>query len=320
MQKNTFFRCFVFILLLCVFCSNALSEGLPMDDLSIGPAPRDENYLSATEYRDDTISVQLYDGVAGVTPYVYAHVKISHPSQLRTAPAAKATAPRATFTGQSTIRGRLLARAVNAVVAINGDFYTKTDRCQVMMRQSKQYRNLARKESTGISDLLVIDKQGNLTGLQNCDKDAYIAYYEENKENMYQVISFGPVMCRDGVSIIPQDYKNNFIGAQKGTQRSAIAQIGPLEYLLICCEGPQTTNNKGGLTIYEFAALCEELGKKHSETGCSLAFNLDGGNSSTLIFKDVNKEKGNLEYVKYNCPSIERDLADIIYFATLDGE
>ena len=30
MQKNTFFRCFVFILLLCVFCSNALSEGLPM--------------------------------------------------------------------------------------------------------------------------------------------------------------------------------------------------------------------------------------------------------------------------------------------------
>lgn len=310
---------FAAILLVLSLASSALAQGLPMNDFSSGPAPKDENYLSDTEYKDASISVQLYEGVSDITPYNYAHVKISHPSQLRTAPAGKVSTQDATFFFQSTSRGRNVAKAVNAVVAINGDFYTKTDRCQVLLRQGQQYRNLYRDERSGMSDLLVIDMQGNLTGLQNCFQKDYAAYYEENKENLYQVISFGPVLCRDGVSIIAENYKNNFIGAQKRTQRSAIAQIGPLEYLLITCEGPQTTNNKGGMTIYEFSMLCEELGKKHSESGCSLAFNLDGGNSSTLVFKGLN-ESGFLVYKKINCPQIERDLSDIIYFATLEGE
>ena len=29
-------------------------------------------------------------------------------------------------------------------------------------------------------------------------------------------------------------------------------------------------------------------------------------------------KSGKLNYVKYNCPEIERDLSDIIYFATLE--
>lgn len=311
---------FLLLALLFSAAGNACAEGLPMNDFSSGPAPLDANYLSPTEYRDDSIAVTLYHGEVGITPYDYAHVKISHPSQLRTAPAGMVSTPRATFASQSTSRGRNVARAVNAVVAINGDFYTKTNRCQVLLRQGQQYRNQYRDESTGMSDLLVIDMQGNLHGLQNCYQPDYAAYYEENKADMYQVISFGPVLCRDGVNIIPEDYQNNFIGAHKRTQRSGIAQIGPLEYLLVTCEGPQTTpGEKGGMTIYEFAKLCEELGKKHSENGCQLAFNLDGGNSSTLVFKGLN-ENNYMVYKKVNCPEIERDLADIIYFATLEGE
>ena len=62
--------------------------------------------------------------------------------------------------------------------------------------------------------------------------------------------------------------------------------------------------------------LPEQEGKKLNEDGCALAFNLDGGNSATLVFKGLDA-KGNLSYLKVNCPEIERQLSDIIYFATL---
>lgn len=303
------------ILVLLFSCTAiGVAEGLPMNDFSFGPAPKDENYLSATEYKDNSISVNIYSGTVGITPYDYAHVKISHPSQLRTASAGKAYSPTATFHANSEAKGVTIAKVVNAVVAINGDYYTKADRCQMMMRQGEQYRNTA----DGLFDALVIDKQGNLSALQNFKQKDYLNYYKENKDNMYQVFCFGPLLCKDGSSVIDEKYNNNYVGSSKKTQRSAIAQIGPLEYLLITCEGPQTTHDKGGLTIFEFAALCEELGKKHSETGCSLAFNLDGGNSATLVFKEKDPQYSSLVYTKINSREIGRHISDIIYFATLE--
>ncbi len=302
------------ILLVCTCMQAAFAEGLPMDKYTGGAEPKKENYISESEYEDSSISVKLYTDRFADTTYNYAHVKISHPSQLRTAPAGMVDSARATFKSQTTARGRLVAKAVNAVVALNGDYHTKSDKCQVVLRMGQQVRNKA----NGNMDLLVIDMQGNLSALPKCTaKEEYQAYYDANKENMYQVFCFGPLLCQDGVSVIGEDYVNREIGAQNSTQRSAIAQIGPLEYLLITCEGPQSKGSKG-MTIFEMAALCEQLGKKHSEAGCSIAFNLDGGNSSTLIFKGLN-EKKNFTYVKYNCPDIERFLSDIIYFATLEN-
>lgn len=303
------------LLLSCMPAMADTLESLPMNDLSFGPKPKDENYLSKDEYQDESISVKLYEGRHADTTYVYAHVKISHPSQLRTIPAAVYQSPKAAFmarASEANFKGRLVANKVNAVVALNGDFYTKTDMVKVVLRQGKQIRNIAQ----GISDLLVIDYNGDFSYIPNCTKQDYEAYYNENQQNMYQVFCFGPVLVENGASVIPEDYKNNYIGAHKNAQRSAIAQIGPLEYLLVTCYSNQVKNNKG-MTIHEFAALCEQLGKEHSETGCLLAYNLDGGNSATLVFKATNKDTGRLNYVKYNCPEIERFLGDIIYFATL---
>ena len=133
---------------------------------------------------------------------------------------------------------------------------------------------------------------------------------------MYQAFCFGPVMVVDGKSVIAQDYKNGNVGAQNSTQRSAIAQLGKLEYMLVTTEGPQSNGSKG-MTIPELAALCEELGLKLCETGCRVAFNLDGGNSATMNFKQASPETGKLLYAKINSPEIERFLSDIVYFATL---
>ncbi len=298
------------VALLCVCCIGACAEGLTpldMESNEPGPAPKEAAYISDMEYQDESISVRLYFGRYAKTDYVCAHVKISHPSQLRTA--TSNTSFRDTSEGHE--RGRIIAQKVNAVVAINGDYYTKTDKCQVVMRQSQQVRN----QADGYMDLLVIDKNGDFSALPKCTKAEYKEYMRLHEYEMYNVFCFGPVLVQDGVSVIPEDYANGYVGAKNDTQRSAIAQLGPLEYMLITCSGPQSEGNKG-LTIYEFAGLCETVGKSLNENGCVLAFNLDGGNSATLVFKALDA-KGNLGYVKVNCPEIERQLSDIIYFATL---
>lgn len=311
----------VAILLLLVLCLPGIAIAqsyppLPMDNLSPGPAPKDENYLSNRAYKDDTISVRIEEGRYAETDYVCAYVKIAHPSQLRTAPAGVAYYPQAAFTynpTESSAKGKHAAKAVNAVVAINGDYCTKTDLAKVVLRQGKQVRNI----TIGISDLLIIDKEGNFSYLPTPSLQEYNAFYEANKQALYQVFCFGPVLVKDGMSCIGEDYENFSIGAHKNAQRTAIAQLGPLEYLLVTCYSNQMPNNKG-MTIYEFAALCEKLGKAETENGCLLAYNLDGGNSSTLVFKDKHPETGKLTYVKVNCPDIERELGDILYFATLE--
>ena len=321
---NMFFlkRITAFLLaMLFLLCSPAFAEDLsplPMDSYAPGPVPKDSAYLSDTEYEDESISVKIYYDRFADTDYVYAHVKISHPSQLRTAPATLADKGvnldkvNFRYTAELTSRGRYIANAANAVISINGDYFTKTDKCQVVMRQSQQVRNAA----DGTMDLLVIDKNGDLTALPKFTRAQYNAYLDEHESEMYNVFCFGPVLVENGASVIANNYQNGFVGAQNSTQRSAIAQLGPLEYMIITCNGPQTSGNKG-MTIPEFAAVCEAAGKKLSENGCLLAFNLDGGNSATMNFKTRNAKTGQLNYVKVNCPEIERFLSDIIYFATL---
>ena len=315
----------LFSLLLAVLmmsCAAAESlEPLPMDDLSYGPEPKDECYLSDNEYVDESISVKIYEGRYADTDYVYAHVKISHPSQLRTIPAGVYKGVKSgsvqrnktyNFKNSSTTRGRFVASAANAVVSINGDYFTKSE-CKVVLRMGTQYRNMA----DGLRDLLIVDKQGNLSYLNAPSQADYAAYYEANKDNLYQVFCFGPVLVENGTSLLPMDYQNGYIGAQKAAQRTALCQLGELEYMLVTSYGNQTDGNKG-LTIPEFAKVCEMAGRElNPENGCLLAFNLDGGNSTTMNFKRLDAASGKLKYVKVNCPEIERFLSDIIYFATL---
>ena len=306
-------------LLLCMLMllSAALAEEttllpLPMDSASAGPAPKDECYVSDTEYVDESISVKIYEGRYADTDYMYAHIKISHPSQLRTAPASIGGKATANFRSTSTRRGRLVAKDANAVIAMNGDYYTKQE-CKVVLRMGTQYRNNA----DGLRDLLIIDKNGDFSYLNAPKKADYAAYYEANQANLYQVFCFGPVLVENGVNIIPADYENGYIGAQKCAQRAALCQLGELEYMMVVCYGNQTKGNKG-MTIPEFATVCDMAGRElNPETGCKLAFNLDGGNSTTIAFKQLDAKSGKMKYVKVNCPEIERFLSDIIYFATL---
>ena len=307
------------LLVLILFSASfsvAAGEGfvpLSMDDFQPGPAPAEAGYISGTEYEDASISVKIYQDRFADTDYFFAHIKISHPSQLRTAPAGIVASPSATFQYETENKATQIARAANAVIAINGDYYTKADKCAVVLRQNRQYRNFA----NGTMDLLVIDMNGDLQVLPNCTKQYYKEFCDQNRPQLYNIFCFGPMIVQDGVSVISEGYRNNSIGSQKTTQRSAIAQLGPLEYMLVSTNGPQSPGNKG-MTLYEFAHVCEDAGKRLSENGCRIAYNLDGGNSAAMIFREMDPAKGTLQMKRVNSSDIsERHLSDIIYFATL---
>lgn len=310
---------FLLLSVLCLsllLCAAAGAEGLtplPMDDCSVGLMPAADAYLSPTEYRDASLSVTIYQDRYANTDCYYAHVKIVHPSQLRAAPAGIVNEPNATFSSQRAWKASQIAKAANAVIALNGDYYTSTEICKVVMRQSKQYRNIA----NGETDVLAIDSSGDFHVLKNCTKDDYKAYYNEMEGLLYNVFSFGPLLVEDGVSIIPETYRNHAIGSLIFAQRSAIAQLGPLEYMIVCTSGPQSEGSRG-LYLYEFAKFCEIAGKRLNENGCILAYNMDGGNSATLVFSEIDPIKGELKMRRVNSADIgERALSDIVYFSTL---
>lgn len=232
-MMNRFCKTLTVFLCLIMLTLSAYADELtplPMDTCQGGPAPADENYLSPDEYLDESLHVRVFEGRYADTDYVYAYVKISDPSQLRTVPASMVLSPSNTFLNTDTQRGRYIARAVNAIIAINGDYYTKNDKCQIVMRQTQQIRNTG----NGLMDVLIIDKNGDFDYIQNATRQAYTAYFEANADNMYQVFCLGPVLIENGEIIVNDEtYANVNIGPQKKVQRSAIAQIGPLEYLLL---------------------------------------------------------------------------------------
>ena len=171
-----------------------------------------------------------------------------------------------------------------------------------------------------LSDHLPLLDEFNFSILEKPDVAAYTAYYQEHKDEMYQVFCFGPALVVDGNSVIDETFHDPKMSKHIDTRaaRAAIAQLGELEYLLLTCDDPESRNNDG-MTAYEFGQFCQDMGRMiHPETGCLLAYNLDGGNSTTLNFMGYNAKNGTYKMMKINNPAEERFLSDIIYFATLE--
>lgn len=307
----------ILIALLCAACAPASAlTSLSMDSTEVAPPPKDEGFLSDYEYKDSTIHVTIEDGVYNEVKYYTAHVQISDPSQFRAVPAQQYYVPDAVFspTNHTETYAANIAQAANAVIAINTDFFTITDHCMIAMRQGKQLRNMG----NGTRDVLVVDRKGDFSILYQCKRDDYNAYYNEHSAEMYQVFCFGPVLIDHGRSLIDNKYKDGSIISTLKTQRMAIAQIGPLDYLIIVCDG-DSRNYTFGMVLFDFTNLCLELQDRYAPEGFRYVYNLDGGNSATLIFKQRDEEN-NLVYRKLNIPERQRKLSDMICFVTLEDE
>jgi exopolysaccharide biosynthesis protein len=265
----------------------ALASGQPLD-FSPAPVAAETGYISAYEYQDDTLHVWIEDIERDDSVYHVAHVEIADASQLRTALSCKP--------GEKTkAAASVIGNAYHAVVGINGDGYLFRTSGYIV-RQGQVLR-----KSTAVElDYLIIDTAGDFHALRKPTKKSLSAALKQY--DVAQCFYFGPVLVLDGEA---QTVYNQYgFAPQDRSPRTALGQVGELSYVLVVADGRQEQSR--GVTHKQLAQFMADL-------GCQVAYNLDGGGSSTLLFH------GGV----YNSLSegSEREISDILYFATgLGGE
>ncbi|MNM66756.1 hypothetical protein D3C81_782550 [compost metagenome] len=122
-------------------------------------------------------------------------------------------------------------------------------------------------------------------------------------DGVLNTLSFGPVLIKDGEVTsnfdhvkIDTNFGNRSI--QNANPRTGIGMIAPNHYVFIVVDGRKEGYSRG-MTLTEFAQVFADL-------GCTEAYNLDGGGSSTMYFmgRVVNNPLGK---------NRERGVSDILY-------
>ena len=255
------------------------------------PLQKDGYDLENMPYEDPSITVKITTGRFEETNYMVAYVKVANATQVRSTMSGS-------YSTDDTIGGIAMAKATNAALAINGDFFSSRRNVGYTARMGKEYKN----KCNGTYDVMVIDDKGDLHILKAPTKDDMIAFKEQLEADGGSIINgytFGPGLVINGEK--QTGFVDMDIAPDRAAQRMCLAQIGPLEYLCISSEGPEDPGSTG-LTLEQFAELVASF------EGVINAYNLDGGSSSTMVF---NKDKVNSP----NNPK-RRPLKDIIYFAS----
>ena len=236
-----------------------------------------------TTYRDENISVQLTEyRISDTTVYV-ADVQVSSPEYLKTAFA------QGTYGRNVTAKVSETADAVNAVLAINGDYYGARQSGYVI-REGVLYRDKAVKNAVD----LVIYGDGSFGIIRESEITAEALL----ESGAWNILNFGPALIEDGeISVSVNDEVGR---AMASNPRTAIAVVDDLHYLFVVSDG--RTSQSEGLTLYELATFLKTLGAK-------TAYNLDGGGSSTMVFNGtiVNVPTSSGKSTK------ERSVSDIVY-------
>ena len=256
---------------------------LPID-FSAGHAAPDSNYTEES-YTDESITVTVEHVWVDDARYNVAHVKIADASQLRTALAAD-------FGKTKTNKISTIAKNNNAIVAIGGDYYSDRNNGYVV-RQGQVYRTKLAKTL----DILFVDQNGDFHIILSSNADELKALLDSGATPI-NVFNFGPALVVDGEQKDVSTYSN--FNPKGNEPRCAIGQVGPLEYVMVVVDGRNAAQSNG-CTLNELASFMKSL-------DCTQAFNLDGGNSSLMVFHGENYSQ--------KSKSAERSVSDIIYFAT----
>lgn len=237
--------------------------------------------ITDTSYEDANIKISI-DTIREYDSNIYvADIQVSEISYLKTA-FAKDTYGRNIKAATSDTAARN-----NAIFAINGDYYGFRDYGYVL-RNGTLYRDTA-----GDAQDLVIDNSGNFSIINESEVRA-----QELELNLiWQIFSFGPALIKE--SEIAVDSTSEVSRARTSNPRTAIGQISPLHYVIVVSDG--RTQESEGLSLLQLAEVFADL-------GCTTAYNLDGGGSSTMYFNGA----------IVNVPTDgrndgEREVSDIVY-------
>ena len=262
--------------------TGAAAETVPLS-AAASAVPSPEVVRTENTYRDENIRITVTEERVGGTTVYLADVELSSAEYLKTAFAEN------TYGRNVTDKTSSIAESVNAILAVNGDFYGSRQAGYVI-RNGALYRST---ENSGAEDLVIYGD-----GSFEIIRESEIPAEDLAAGGARDVLSFGPALVENGeITVTPDDEVGR---AKASNPRTAIAVIDDLHYLFVVSDG--RTAESEGLSLYELASFLQSRGVR-------TAYNLDGGGSSTMVFNGrvVNNPTSGGKGTK------ERSVSDIVY-------
>ncbi len=235
-------------------------------------------------YETGTLKVSVEEKETSYTRYWVCHVQTFSPAQLCSALCGGTYGePRATVSEELAVH--------NGVIGINGSGFSyssgKPAPGKTMIKDGEIYEDVY---SNG-NIMCVTGDGGMFTAAAGLTAERLL------KRNVKDTYCFGPTLIENG-----QKYPIARSGDFRQTyryQRTAVGMVSPGEYYLVVVQGDGAGGSQG-MTYGELQRVFLDL-------GCIYAYNLDGGGSTTLVFK------GRVVNVLTDA-SGERPCGDILYF------
>ena len=247
-------------------------------------------------YLDDTIMVICWKELVDGFTVSCCEVKIADASQLRR----KITDD--TFGSPLRVFASELSNSVNAVVAMNADFYMFRD-FGIMVYDRTLYRMdtstyAGMYKKYNCVDTCFVTEEGDLLYTHRLEERSWeeMQQFIEDNKVMFS-ISFGPVLVENRelkeCDWYPAGEINN------GYSRAGIGQFDKLHYYYMSLN--HSPERAARWTVNQF-------GREMYNRGLISAYCLDGGQTSEIVFQGQP-----YNYIDYGA---ERGVSDIIYFAT----
>ncbi len=254
------------------------------DVIAVSTMFTDEAVISEDIYSDKNISITISGYRAYDTSIYVADIYLSSIDYLKTAFAEN------TYGKNITEKTSEIASEQSAILAVNGDFYGAR-KSGYVIRNGQLYSSAS---SDDTQEDLVINNDGSFSIIH----EGEITAAELLTSGALQVLSFGPGLIENGeISVSNSEEVDK---AKTSNPRTAIGMISPLHYVMMVSDG--RTSASEGLTLYQLALVMQDL-------GVSVAYNLDGGGSSTMVFNGDVINNPTTDGKRFS----ERKVSDIVY-------
>ncbi|MBQ9325956.1 MAG: phosphodiester glycosidase family protein [Clostridia bacterium] len=155
-----------------------------------------------------------------------------------------------------------MAENASALIAINGDYYGNTNE-GVVIRNGVIYR-----ANPTTCDVCILYYDGSMRVIPG----SQFSVEEAIADGAWQAWTFGPALLNTDGSVLTDFSSTRRIIA--ANPRTAIGYYEPGHYCMIVVDG---RGESAGITLPELSQLFYDL-------GCTVAYNLDGGNSSVMVW------------------------------------
>ena len=222
--------------------------------------------VTENSYTSPDISITVSEETLGRTTYYLADIYVRDITCFQSALA------RGTYGSGFRDSIQDMALLNNALLAVNGDYYGNTNE-GVVIRNGVIYRA----NSTNC-DVCVLYYDGTMRVMPG----SAFSVEEAVADGAWQAWTFGPALLdTDGSVLTSFSSTGRIISANP---RTAIGYYEPGHYCLVVVDG---RGESEGITLPDLSQLFHDL-------GCTAAYNLDGGNSSIMVWNNavINEPSG----------------------------